>query len=80
MLPEKKREIHAESGEDSEPEPINFAWIILIGMEIGYSEQEIARMYFGKWCDMYEEYQKLYNFKTRKCLFEEKKEVSLLDL
>ena len=37
-------------------------------------------MYFGKWCDMFAEYRNFYNFKTKRCLFEEKKEVSLMDL
>lgn len=50
-------------------------------MEIGYNEKEISRMYFGKWCDLFEEYKKLYNFKLKKYLFkEEEKEVSLMDL
>ena len=35
---------------------------------------------FGKWCDMFAEYRNFYNFKTKRCLFEEKKEVSLMDL
>lgn len=47
---------------------------------MGYSESEISRMYFGKWCDLYEEYKKMYNFKAAHCLYKEKKEVSLLDL
>ena len=41
---------------------------------------EITKMYFGKWCDMFAEYLNYYNFKTKRCLFEEKKEVSLMDL
>ena len=41
---------------------------------------EISKMYFGKWCDMFAEYRNFYNFKTKRCLFEEKKEVSLMDL
>lgn len=80
MLQEKKTGTHAENGGE-ESEPINFAWVILMGMEIGYTEKEISRMYFGKWCDLFEEYKKFYNFKMKKCLFEEeKKEVSLMDL
>ena len=50
-------------------------------MEIGYTEKEISRMYFGKWCDLFEEYKKFYNFKLKKYLFkEEEKEVSLMEL
>ena len=51
-----------------------------MGHEIGYTENEISKMYFGKWCDMFAEYRNFYNFKTKRCLFEEKKEVSLMDL
>ncbi len=47
---------------------------------MGYTESEISGMYFGKWCDLYEEYKKLYNFKTTRCLYQDKKEVSLMDL
>lgn len=82
MLSEKKRKDHAEEIEEysDEHEPINFAWIILIGMKIGYSEKEISHMYFGKWCDMFEEWQKLHNLEMRRVIFEKKKRVSILDL
>lgn len=85
MFCAKKREIHAE--EDGSPEDraeesgeINFAWIVFIGMQVGYREPELAHMYFGKWCDLFEEYKKMHNFKVKRMIFEEKKEVSLLDL
>lgn len=64
----RKREIHAE--EDGSPEDraeesgeINFAWIVFIGMQVGYREPELAHMYFGKWY-LFEEYKKIYNFKV----------------
>lgn len=83
MFSKKKRKDHAEELDersDEDPEPINFAWVILIGMEIGYTEREISQMYFGKWCDMYEEWQRFYNFKTQKGIFERKTRTSILEL
>ena len=81
MLPEKKREDHAGEPEgDGESERINFAWIVFVGMEIGYREQEIAHMYLGKWCDLFEEYKKMHNIRMQRMIFTEKKVQSLMDL
>lgn len=49
-------------------------------MQIGYSEKEIAHMYIGKWNDLYDEFKKMHNMTMKRMIFEEKKEVSLLDL
>lgn len=53
----------------------------MIGMKIGYAEREVAHMYFGKWCDLFEEYKKLHNFEVSRTLFKAaEKERSLMDL
>lgn len=50
-------------------------------MQMGYTEKEISRMYYGKWFEMYRHFKWYHNFKTKKCLFiEQEKEVSLMDL
>jgi len=50
-------------------------------MQIGYREEEIAHMYFGKWCDLFIQFRKMHNIRMRKGLFEEPKQiVSLLDI
>ena len=50
-------------------------------MQIGYTEREIGHMYFGKWCDLFEQYKKMHNIKMQRGLFEEpKKVVSLFDV
>ena len=60
---------------------IDFAWIVLIGLQIGYSEKEVGRMYFGKWYDLFCEYKKLHNLRMKRCLFpEEKRQVSMIDI
>ena len=82
MFRKKKPTDHAGSEEGSEKELIlDFAWIVFIGMQIGYCEKEIAHMYFGKWCDLFEHYKKMHNLKMTRSLFEEpKKAVSLLEI
>ena len=49
-------------------------------MEIGYREREVAHMYFGKWCDLFEEYKKMHNIRMKRMMFTEKKVESLMDL
>ncbi|MDY4596866.1 hypothetical protein [Faecalimonas umbilicata] len=51
-----------------------------MGMQMGYSENEIAHMYFGKWCDLFTEYKKIHNMRMERMIFEEKKVTSMLDL
>lgn len=80
MLHEKKPEYHA-GGEVEEKQQINFAWILMIGTQMGFSKEEIRYMYFGEWSDLFAEYKKFYNFKMKKYLFKEaEKPVSMLDL
>lgn len=69
-------EIEAEEN----TEPINFAWIVFMGMRIGYTEKEIAHMYLGKWSDLYEEFKKMHNITMKQQIFEEKKVESLINL
>ena len=82
MLPEKKRDSHAGEGDNGQKQVIlDFAWILFIALELGYREKEVARMYYGKWCDLFEQYKKMHNIRMRRVTFEEpKKVVSLLDL
>ena len=40
--------------------------------QMGYRECEIARMYFGKWCDLFTEYKKIHNIQMQRMIFEEK--------
>ena len=54
----KKPQDHAGSQSDDGSSEIDFAWCIFIGMQIGYTERQIARMYYGKWVDMYQEFRK----------------------
>ena len=76
ILKEKAKN-HAER----DREKINFAWVIFTGMQIGYTEKEIAHMYFGKWADLFKEFKRMHNYKMKRMIFEEEKKVeSLMDL
>ena len=79
MFREKKQSDHAEEGGSGENR-INFAWIVYVGMDIGYREQEIAHMYYGKWCDLFEEWKNMHNIRMKRMVFEEQKVQSLIDL
>nr|DAE84199.1 MAG TPA: hypothetical protein [Caudoviricetes sp.]DAM37464.1 MAG TPA: hypothetical protein [Caudoviricetes sp.] len=49
-------------------------------MDIGYSEKEVAHMYYGKWCDLFEEWKNMHNIRMKRMVFEEEKVQSLMDL
>ncbi len=76
----KKRKDHAESEEVEENQQIDFAWLVFIGMQMGYTELEVSQMYLGKWEDLYVHFKWLHNMKMRKGIFQERKRTSLLDL
>lgn len=81
MLPHKKREDHAESnGSGEEGGQLDFAWLVFFGMQMGYTEKEVSRMYLGNWMELYGHFKRFHNFKVKRCVFQERKRVSLLDL
>lgn len=80
MLQKKKRDDRVEESEQNEESEINFARIVFIGMKIGYTEREVAHMYLGKWCDLFEEFKKMHNVEMRKQVYEKQKATSLMDL
>lgn len=60
-----------ESG-DPEEEHLNidFDRIFLIGRtELGFSQQEVEQMTFGKWSDIFHAYRELNNFKAKGGLY-----------
>lgn len=73
-----------ETKQKGEEKPIDFAWLIYIGMnKLGFNYTQVGTLYFGVWVDLFEEYKKQYNFETKRGLYavettEEKG--SLLDL
>lgn len=65
-------------------EPIDFFWIIYIGMnKLGFSYRQVKQMYFGSWVDFYEIHKKQYNFETKRALYvipEEEEPISSLSI
>ncbi|MCI5872149.1 MAG: hypothetical protein PUJ55_00100 [Clostridiales bacterium] len=50
---------------------------------LGFTMQQVEKMYFGEWQDFFEVYKKVYNFETSKQLYceeEEEKIASINDL
>ena len=81
MFRTKKREDHAGSEEPEESSrQLDFAWLVFMGLQMGYTEKEVSRMYLGKWLELYTHFKWFHNFKMKRCIFEEKRKVSLLDL
>lgn len=67
-----------EAQESEESGPIDICWVIYIGMKIGYSEEQVRHMYFGKWHDMFMTYQKAHDFGNKKFDNKDEKEVHSL--
>lgn len=79
MLQIKKPEGRAESGDGGSIE-LDFAWLLFMGIQMGFSEKEIAHMYIGKWMDLFEHFKWFHNFKAKKALFTDNQPASLMDL
>lgn len=82
MLRSKK--IKSKRTGNGDAEPIDFSWIIYIGMnKLGFTHRETMQMYFGFWMDLFETYKKQYNFETKRGLYniqEEDEPVSSLSV
>lgn len=49
--------------------PIDFAWIYIVGMRMGFRYAEVRHMRFGTWADMFDAYKQQYNFETKRILY-----------
>lgn len=59
----------------------DFAHILYSGMQIGFSEQEVCHMYYGKWAQLFEKYKHEWNMRIKKIFYAEKEEeTSVLSL
>ena len=66
MFSIKKKPTQAK---DEDPTPIDFVWAVIVCKKIGYTEDEVMSMYFGKLADIINAYQKLYNFEKKNLLY-----------
>lgn len=78
------KKVKTKQKTEKEDQPIDFAWIIYIGMnKLGFSYEQTGQLYFGLWADLLEAFKRQYNFEIKKGLYEietEEKRGSLLDL
>jgi len=51
-----------------------------MGMQMGYTEKEVSRMYLGKWSEMFAHFKQFHNFKMKRGIYQERVKVSLFDL
>ncbi len=80
MFQPKKRKDHAGDGDDTGDLTLDFAWIVFMGVQMGFTEKEISRMYLSKWDELFDQFKKYHNFKMQRGLFKAQKVASLLDL
>ena len=62
----KKKETDEEPDQEEEHLTIDFDRIFLMGrIRLGFAQNEIERMTFGKYVDIHRSYRELYNFEVR---------------
>lgn len=79
MLRKKKLEDHADEAEEGRELIINFAWVVFVGLQIGYTEEDIARMTYGKWSELSEQWMKYHNIVMKKEVFREREKITSLE-
>jgi len=42
------------------------SWVVYVGMQIGYTEEQISHMYYKKWLAMYKQFKKHHNMIVQK--------------
>lgn len=45
---------------------IDMSWVVYVGMQIGYTEEQISHMYYKKWLSMYAQFKKHHNMIVQK--------------
>jgi hypothetical protein len=78
------KKITARGINREEDKPIDFSWIIFIGMnKLGFTYKQVRKMYFGFWVELFENYKKQHNFEMKRALYslhEEDEEISSLSV
>lgn len=54
---------------------LDFEFILLWSMQMGFTAREAWRLTYGQWSDYFEEYKKIYNMKMRQVLFTEPRQI-----
>lgn len=45
---------------------IDMSWVVYVGMQIGYTEDQVSHMYYKKWLSMYKQFKKHHNMIVQK--------------
>ena len=48
---------------------LDIPWIIYVGMQAGYTETEVAHMYYSKWQQVYKQFQRHHNMVITKKVY-----------
>ena len=49
---------------------IDMSWVVYVGMQIGYTEEQISHMYYKKWKALYKQFQKHHNMIVKKLTYQ----------
>ena len=74
------KKITPASGTGQAPEPIDFSWVFVIGMRMGFTYSETGHLYFGRWNDLFEAWKEQYNFETKKMIYKTMEDYKVGDL
>lgn len=78
MFRNKKR--YARHGKQEESKPIDFAWLKVAALQIGFTYTEYGALYFGELRDMIEEYKKIHNRQVQKHIYQINEEEPVADI
>jgi hypothetical protein len=46
------------------------SWVVYVGMQIGYTEEQVSHMYFKKWKALFEQFKKHHNMIVKKLTYQ----------
>lgn len=49
---------------------IDMSWVVYVGMQIGYTEEQVSHMYFKKWKALFEQFKKHHNMIVKKLTYQ----------
>ena len=73
----RRNEPQLRKNEDLE---VDFEWVILWGLRMGFSYDEVRHMEFGKWMDFFTTYKTIHNMTVSQSIFPEPRKVESLSI
>ena len=78
-----RKKIYTRRGKYEEQKAVDFAWVKVAALQMGMTLEQAGLSYPGQFKDMFEEYKKWHNLRTKKQMFnidEQEAESSLSEL